>query len=118
LVPLGMCLKMCLLNKDIVEKNFDNEFSKYEIKKNKIKIVLNPEQKKSLSFLRSLGNNYQVAVLEGITGSGKTLVYFKRVKDLIDKGFQTLIMLPEIALTNQFSSMKVGIQQLQKKIKQ
>ena len=103
LVPLGMCLKMCLLNKDIVEKNFDNEFSKYEIKKNKIKIVLNPEQKKSLSFLRSLGNNYQVAVLEGITGSGKTLVYFKRVKDLIDKGFQTLIMLPEIALTNQFS---------------
>ena len=38
-----------------------------------------------------------------LTGSGKTLVYFKRIKDIIDKGFQALILLPEIALTNQFS---------------
>ena len=29
LVPLGMSLKMCLLNKDVVEKNFDKEFNKY-----------------------------------------------------------------------------------------
>ena len=27
LVPLGMSLKMCLLNKDVVEKNFDKEFN-------------------------------------------------------------------------------------------
>ena len=38
-----------------------------------------------------------------MTGSGKTLVYFKRIKDLVDKGLQALILLPEIALTNQFS---------------
>jgi len=42
-------------------------------------------------------------VLEGVTGSGKTLVYFERVRDFLNKGFQSLIMLPEIALTNQFS---------------
>jgi len=41
--------------------------------------------------------------LEVITGSGKTLVYFERVRDIVDKGFQALILLPEIALTNQFS---------------
>ena len=32
LVPLGMSLKMCLLNKDVVEKNFNNEFVKFFIK--------------------------------------------------------------------------------------
>ena len=31
LVPLGMSLKMCLLNKNVVEKSFDKEFNKYEM---------------------------------------------------------------------------------------
>ena len=103
LVPLGMSLKMCLINKDVVEKNFDEEFKKFKIKKTKNKFFLSNEQKKSLGFIRSFGNNYNVTVLEGITGSGKTLVYFERIKDLVDKGKQALILLPEIALTNQFS---------------
>ena len=103
LVPLGMSLKMCLLNKNVVEKNFDKEFDKFKIKRRKNKFLLNVEQKKSLVFIRSIGNNYNVTVLEGVTGSGKTLVYFERIKDLIQKGFQALILLPEIALTNQFS---------------
>ena len=29
LVPLGMSLKMCLLNKDVVEKDFNKEFNKF-----------------------------------------------------------------------------------------
>jgi len=103
LVPLGMSLKMCLLNKDVVVKNFDEEFHKFKIKNKKNNILLNEEQKKSLIFLRNIGNNYNVAVLEGVTGSGKTLVYFNRIKDIIEKGQQALILLPEIALTNQFS---------------
>ena len=103
LVPLGMVFKMCLLNKDVVEKSFNKEFNKFEIKYFKNKFLLNKEQKKSLDFMRNVGNNYNVIVLEGVTGSGKTLVYFERIKDLIDKDFQALILLPEIALTNQFS---------------
>ena len=103
LVPLGMSFKMCLLNKDVVEKSFDKEFDKYKIKKDNNKFLLNVEQKKSLAFIKSIGKNYNVTVLEGVAGSGKTLVYFERIKDLIDKGFQALILLPEIALTNQFS---------------
>jgi primosomal protein N' (replication factor Y) len=103
LVPLGMSLKMSLLNKNVVEKSFNKEFNKYKIKKNTIKLSLNTEQKKSLNFLKKIGDNYKVNVLEGITGSGKTLVYFERVRDIVDKGFQALILLPEIALTNQFS---------------
>jgi len=103
LVPLGMSLKMCLLNKDVVEKNFNKEFDKFKVKKSKNKFLLNTEQKRSVSFMRSIGNNYNVTVLEGVAGSGKTLVYFERVKDFVNKGFQALILLPEIALTNQFS---------------
>jgi len=103
LVPLGMTFKMCLLNKDVVEKNFDKEWNKFDIKKYKNNILLNSDQKKSLSFIRKLGDNYNVSVLEGVTGSGKTLVYFERIKDIIKKNYQALILLPEIALTNQFS---------------
>ena len=98
-----MSLKMCLLNKDVVETAFNKEFNKFTIKSGDDNFLLNAEQKKSLAFIRNIGNNYNVTVLEGVTGSGKTLVYFKRIKDLIDKGFQALILLPEIALTNQFS---------------
>ena len=103
LVPLGMSLKMSLLYMDVVEKSFNREFNKYKIKKNTVKLSLNAEQKKSLTFLKKIGDNYNVTVLEGITGSGKTLVYFERVRDIVGKGFQALILLPEIALTNQFS---------------
>ena len=103
LVPLGMSFKMCLLNKDVVEKTFDKEFNKFKIKNSNKKFLLNMEQKKSLAFIRKTGNNYNVTVLEGVTGSGKTLVYFQRIKELVEKGFQALILLPEIALTNQFS---------------
>ena len=56
-----------------------------------------------MAFIKSIGKNYNVTVLEGVAGSGKTLVYFERIKDFINKGFQALILLPEIALTNQFS---------------
>ena len=104
LVPLGMTLKMCLLSKDVVETKFVEEFNKFKIKNVKKNILLNDEQKKSLAFIRSAGKKYNVTVIEGVTGSGKTLVYFSRIKDLIDRNLQALILLPEIALTNQFST--------------
>ena len=103
LVPLGMSLKMCLLNKDVVEKSFTEEIKKFKIKKIEKSFLLNTEQKKALTFIKSFGKQYNVTVLEGVTGSGKTLVYFERIKDFINKGSQALILLPEIALTNQFS---------------
>jgi len=103
LVPLGMSFKMCLLNKDVIEKKFDSEFEKYKIRNKKNKFLLNSEQKKSLAFIKKKGKKYNVTVLQGVTGSGKTLVYFDRIKNIVDKGFQALILLPEIALTNQFA---------------
>ncbi|MFN3671590.1 MAG: primosomal protein N' [Bosea sp. (in: a-proteobacteria)] len=45
---------------------------------------------------------YQVTLLEGVTGSGKTEVYFEAVAEAIRMGRQSLILMPEIALTAQF----------------
>nr|WP_280137227.1 primosomal protein N' [Methylobacterium sp. Leaf108] len=41
-------------------------------------------------------------LLEGVTGSGKTEVYFEAVADCVRRGRQALILMPEIALTAQF----------------
>ncbi len=45
---------------------------------------------------------FSVSLLDGVTGSGKTEVYFEAVAKAIEQGRQVLILLPEIALTQQF----------------
>ncbi len=45
---------------------------------------------------------YTVTLLDGVTGSGKTEVYFEGVAETIRRKRQTLILMPEIALTAQF----------------
>ena len=45
---------------------------------------------------------YSVTLLDGVTGSGKTEVYFEAVAEMIRRGRQSLILMPEIALTAQF----------------
>ena len=45
---------------------------------------------------------FSATLLEGVTGSGKTEVYFEAVAEVLRQGRQGLVMLPEIALTAQF----------------
>lgn len=45
---------------------------------------------------------FSVALVDGVTGSGKTEVYFEAVASALQKGHQVLILLPEIALTQAF----------------
>src|SRR5207245_6438415 len=43
-----------------------------------------------------------VSLIDGVTGSGKTQVYFAAVAETVRRGRQALILMPEIALTAQF----------------
>jgi primosomal protein N' (replication factor Y) (superfamily II helicase) len=45
---------------------------------------------------------YGVTLLDGVTGSGKTAVYFEAVAEMVRRRRQALVLLPEIALTTQF----------------
>ncbi|MFT3966696.1 MAG: primosomal protein N' [Sphingobium sp.] len=45
---------------------------------------------------------FQTVLLDGVTGSGKTEVYFEAVAEALRMGRQTLVLLPEIALTEPF----------------
>ncbi len=45
---------------------------------------------------------FSVTLLDGVTGSGKTEVYFEAVAEAVRRGRQVLILMPEIALTAQF----------------
>jgi len=50
----------------------------------------------------SIHGGFSVTLVDGVTGSGKTEVYFEAVAENIRRGRQTLILMPEIALTGQF----------------
>jgi primosomal protein N' (replication factor Y) len=45
---------------------------------------------------------FSVTLIDGVTGSGKTEVYFEAVAETVRRGRQVLILMPEIALTAQF----------------
>ena len=102
LIPKGMTLKLILLSSEAIEKKEKKFYEPFRnnIKKNSITLSIN--QIKSLEKMNSSNKKFRVHVLQGTTGSGKTLVYFEAIKSLIEKGFQSLILLPEIGLTSQF----------------
>ena len=61
-------------------------------------------QRTAADALRALveNNSFAVALIDGVTGSGKTEVYFEAVAEAVRRGKQVLILMPEIALTAQF----------------
>jgi primosomal protein N' (replication factor Y) (superfamily II helicase) len=62
------------------------------------------QQRTAVGAMRALAANgsFHVALLDGVTGSGKTEVYFEAVAEMIRRDKQSLILMPEIALTGQF----------------
>ncbi len=104
LVPLGMVLKSHLLSGKAIEKKNSSEFSdfrkKFEIKNFK----LSPDQEKVFDEIVKKDDRFRVHLLQGTTGSGKTLIYFRALEKILRKNLQSLILLPEIGLTGEFEN--------------
>ncbi len=84
------------------EEDFRNPLAYKEIVQEKKKI-LNDEQKNVYLQIKNkiYRDKYEAFLLHGVTGSGKTEIYMDLTKDIIDKGKQILILVPEISLTTQ-----------------
>jgi primosomal protein N' (replication factor Y) len=65
---------------------------------------LSPAQRAAADALAAAvrERTFSTTLLEGVTGSGKTEVYFEAVAEALRQGRQALVMLPEIALTAEF----------------
>ena len=73
-------------------------------------LVLNEEQKTCFDGLKAQmeQENPGVALLYGITGSGKTSVYIQLIRSCLDTGKTALLLVPEIALTPQLLGLLVA----------
>ena len=66
-------------------------------------VVLNKGQEDALEKLseRLFSGKFSEFLLRGVTGSGKTEVYFRLIKQVLDQGFGAILLVPEIVLTEQ-----------------
>ena len=102
MVPIGMSLKLHLLSNEAIEIQNNEELQKYNTCKKTNEIKLSKEQLISVKEITKNDNKFRVHVIQGTTGSGKTIVYFNSLKKKINEGSQGLILLPEIGLTGEF----------------
>ena len=66
-------------------------------------VSLSDDQEKASQSLRNkIGQGYSCTLLDGVTGAGKTEVFFEAVAEALKQDHQVLIMMPEIALTGGF----------------
>ncbi len=82
---------------------YEDEISRLEHfeKEDLISFDLSPAQQQAFNQIKTNFEEKDVALLHGVTSSGKTEIYIKLIRQAIDNGQQVLYLLPEIALTTQ-----------------
>jgi len=91
-----------LLDKGIIEEQWlqEDRLLLKEINGDK-KPVLSAAQQKALEEIKHQWEQNEVVLLEGVTSSGKTEVYFSLIEEQLKNEMQVLFLLPEISLTAQ-----------------
>lgn len=85
--------------KRIKKKNYS------EPKPDFVSVKLTDEQQSAADdVVRKIGKGFSVTLIDGVTGSGKTEVYFEAAAEALKQGKQVLILVPEISLTAQWLS--------------
>lgn len=109
------CDIQTVLNTALPQKFFEKNVKKYRKPKIKNEIYeniklknnheLSDEQLKVYNEIKRI--NAKTSLLYGITGSGKTEIYFKLIEDTINAGKNVIFMAPEIALVSQLTMRSI-----------
>ena len=98
LAPLGAVLKMAILTE--FEKQSKKPLTFQKPNPDFTKLSFSPAQQNAVQLMsESLLKGFNVSLLDGVTGSGKTEVYFEAMAKALSMDGQILVLLPEITLT-------------------
>ena len=98
--PYNDSLKTLMRDKYITMIESDKTYDplhEFKITNKDFNIVLSDKQKEIYNSI-ACSSNFITHLIHGVTGSGKTAIYLKLVQDVINKGHNVLILVPEITL--------------------
>ena len=102
----GIIKAFCLNNYGRIFYKRKQTYSLMDVLEKRKQRTMTEEQQKAISAIEEAidQKKYKGILLKGVTGSGKTEVYLKSAEHALEQGGSALILVPEIALTNQMTA--------------
>ena len=103
MAPRGMVMKMMMSEPSVFKPLKRAPKDKKALADlSKSMTTLSGLQKVAADSIKKCLGSFRPILLEGVTGSGKTEVYLDAIADVLNRGEQSLVLLPEIALSTQW----------------